>query len=173
MPACPKPARGSYTLELIEKRAKVRLKIDRKRKLVQQAPGPTATRRAQKQRGIVKAEDIVKDEVKRLDGYLCRWPGCYPSLIGTGLLEAAHFKAEGMGGDPTLARCTVENMLALCRYHHRGPKGLHSGLARMRPLDDALGMRGPVEFSAQVPGEAGKFYVVGVTSPPEQPESKS
>jgi hypothetical protein len=130
--------------------------------------GPTARRRAQKARVVTLAERAVKSLVKDMDGRRCRWPDCeVPPLSFWGQLQAAHYKAEGMGGDPNLVRCTVDNMLAACRWHHRGPRGLHSGLAKMEPLTE-LGTRGPVQFSVMERGEGGRWSVIGVTSPPKE-----
>ena len=163
--AVPKPARRSHVRELREKRSRAKAADP----VYRPGKGATAQRRATKARGIVDREQIVKQEVKRLDGYRCRWPDCqvHPMDPG-GILEAAHYQAEGMGGDPTLERCTLENLIGICEYHHRrGPVNLHNGLARMRPIDPVRGMRGPVLFEAAVPGEAGKFFEVGVTEPPK------
>ena len=139
--------------------------------LLGQQKGPTASRRATKARRNVQAENAIKDEVKRMDGYRCRWPGCdlTPPPNGSDdvfVLDACHFRAEGMGGNPSLSSFTPENLITLHRFHHRQ---LHLGLATMRPLNPVLGMRGPVLFEAAVPGEAGKFYVVGTTNPPKEP----
>lgn len=147
---------------------KLSLAEERALKKLRREKGITATVRAKKSYVIVQAEREVKALVKALDGERCRWPECeVPPDTFWGALESAHFRAEGMGGDPTLERCTPENLCCLCKFHHVGPFGLHSGLAKMEPLT-SLGMRGPVQFSRMEKGESGKWYVVGVTEPPNQ-----
>jgi hypothetical protein len=163
MPACPKPERGSAAIARIKAKAKVSRKIAAVRQAVQRLPGPTAQRRAVKASLIVDAERLVKMHVKSLDGWRCRWPGCDHEIM----LEAAHWKAEGMGGDPTLQRCTLENLICCCHWHHQQ---MHLGLASMRPVDEALGMRGPVEFSEAIPGKSGRMAIVGITKPPQEIE---
>lgn len=124
-----------------------------------QGRGVTARRRASKARRRLQDEQAIKRQVKALDGNRCRWPGCeVPQGWLWGGLEVAHYRAAGMGGDPKLRRCTLENQLALCHWHHRGPRGLHSGLSKIEPLTEA-GTRGPVACY-----ERGHF--VGETSPP-------
>jgi hypothetical protein len=138
-----------------------------KKREAKPAKGPTAKARAKKGRTIVQAERAIKTQAKYLDGYRCRWPDCdVPPDRYWGGIEAAHYEAEGMGGDPTLIRCTVENLIALCRFHHRGPRGIDgSGLAKLVPTTDQK-MRGPVECYVQERGESGRWLLVGVTSPP-------
>jgi hypothetical protein len=130
--------------------------------------GPEAKRREQKSRRVFLAERKVKIEVKALDGWHCRWPECDIPLTMPmwGVIEASHYAAEGMGGDPNLVRCTLENLLSLCHWHHRGPKGVdQSGLARYEPLNPTLGTRGPVAFYLRDP-ETGREFLVGITEPP-------
>jgi hypothetical protein len=128
--------------------------------------GPTAKRRASKARRVLKAEQAVKRDVLALDGHRCRWPGCdVPRTAYWGGLEAAHYKAEGIGGDPNLVRCTPENLLAVCQWHHQGPRGLHSPYASMKPRDETLGMRGRVAFYRRTKRD-GPWYFVGETAPP-------
>lgn len=129
--------------------------------------GPTAKRRAKKRRQLVKVSRPIRDHVLALDGERCRWPECETTGLSTywGALEAAHYEAAGMGGDPLLVRYTPENLLTLCRWHHRGPHGLHSGDAKMEALDPVRGMRGPVEFF-KAEGVAHRWYSAGVTEPP-------
>ena len=157
-----KPARGSYALQLAEERAEVRRRLMAKRQELGRAPGPTAQRRQVKASAIVNSEQIIKDEVKRLDGYRCRWPGC--NIRWRQHLDGAHYKAAGIGGNPSLSRCTPENVWALCRDHHGR---LHLGLADCRPLDEVKGMRGPVECRELSRGE-GRMVVVGVSEPPQE-----
>jgi len=123
-------------------------------------------RRAKKARTVRSAEKAVKDTVKALDQG-CRWPNCdVPPDLFWGRLEAAHYRAEGMGGDPTLERCTLENLLGMCKFHHRGPRGLHSPFAKMQPVDPVLGTRGEVEFFTRERG--GKWNWAGSTTPPKE-----
>lgn len=137
-----------------------RVKVPRK--------GITAKLRAKKAAVTVLAERAIKSLVKDMDGRMCRWPDCQVPPDGFwGRLEAAHYRAEGMGGDPSLERCTVNNLIACCLWHHQGPRGLHSGLAKMEPLTDQ-GTRGPVAFHQLEKGEAGRWYQVGITEPQQR-----
>lgn len=128
--------------------------------------GVTARRRATKARASGKAEKRIREEVRALDGSRCRVPDCdIPPDSYWGAIEVAHYKAAGMGGDPELDRYTRENLICICRWHHVGPHGLHSGKFQMRPLDPVRGMRGLVEFRKRERGK-GRWYSVGVTEPP-------
>jgi hypothetical protein len=128
--------------------------------------GPTATRRASKARRTFAAEQAVKRHVLALDGYTCRWPNCdVPPYAYWGGLQAAHYKACGMGGNPDLSRCTLANLITICETHHTGRRGLHSPYARMEPRDQALGMRGPVAFYIRERRED-DWTFFGETTPP-------
>lgn len=128
--------------------------------------GPQARRRASKARRTFAAEQAVKRRVIALDGHHCRYPHCeVPPTAYWGGLEAAHYKAAGAGGNPSLSRCTEQNLICACQWHHRGPRGLHSPYARMTPRDETLGMRGVVVFERRERRE-GDWIYVGETAPP-------
>jgi hypothetical protein len=152
------------------------LRAERELKRLQRLKGKkgvTAAKRVAKSRKTQLAERAVKSDATRLDGWRCRWPECdVPKASTWGRLHAAHFQAEGMGGDPTLQRCTLDNLIGLCHWHHRGPRGIdQSGLARMEPLNPTLGTRGPVAFYLK-DRETGRETLVGITEPPP-PETLS
>lgn len=156
--ASPKPAVPFYE-ELRAKRAARRALKEKHR-----SAGPIKKRRAKKARAIRSAEKAVKDTVKQLD-QRCRWPECeVPENTFWGRQEAAHWKAAGMGGDPLLLRTTLHTCLRICRWHHQGPRGLHSPFAKMKPVDPVLGTRGEVEFFTRARG--GKWNYAGSTHPP-------
>lgn len=120
--------------------------------------GTIARLRAKKARRIAQDERVVKRAVRVDDGEQCRYPGCdVPRTSFWGQIDVAHYRAEGMGGDPQLRRCKPENLICLCKFHHTGPRGLHSGLLKMKPWT-SRGMRGRVDFY-----ERGQF--IGATSP--------
>jgi hypothetical protein len=130
--------------------------------------GFEATRRHRKTLAIVRSKREIREQVRELDGYACRWPDCsVPLDTPWGALEVAHQEAAGMGGDPNLERYIIENLIALCKSHHRGDRGLHSPFARMAPLDPILRMRGKVEFFESDGAEPPRWYSVGVTEPPK------
>ena len=129
--------------------------------------GPQGRERHQKKLAQARTKAQIREHVRELDGYHCRWPDCQtPQDSFWGAIDVAHYRAEGAGGDPLLSRYTPENLVCLCKFHHAGPRGLHSGLARMEPLDAELGMRGSVMCLRLETGESGKWLVVGITSPP-------
>jgi hypothetical protein len=129
--------------------------------------GPTAKRRERKHLAAVRISSKTKREVRALDGDRCRWPECeVPPNSFWGSLEVAHYRAAGMGGDPQQIRTTPAGLLCLCRWHHQGPHGLHSGDAKLEPLT-TRGMRGPVACYQRERGEGKKWFVVGVTKPPK------
>lgn len=129
--------------------------------------GTTAKKRAVKSRKVQLAERAVKTEAKLLDGWRCRFPECeVPKGTFWGQIDAAHFKAEGSGGDPNLVRCTLENLAAVCRWHHRGPRSMHSGHVKPVPLTSA-GARGPVDWQVlDDTNDSGKWRSAGITAPP-------
>jgi hypothetical protein len=127
--------------------------------------GITARRRAQRARKAVGRKQAIRAEVMDLDG-TCRWAGCeVPELGFWGEQEAAHYKAAGRGGDPTLRRYTTANLMRMCKWHHRGPHGLHSGRAKVVLTDAELGTRGPIECYVLERGEGGRWLYVGTSYP--------
>ncbi len=92
----------------------------------------------------------VREKVFQRDGNRCR----VCQIVGTtslalfGILEWAHLKARGMGGNPTKSRDTTENTICCCAEHHRGRRSLHSGHLKWRHLTDK-GADGAMEFCFQ------------------------
>jgi len=130
--------------------------------------GSVAQRRHKKALAIVRAKRVVKADVRALDGNRCRVPGCQvPPDTFWGRIDIAHYRAEGSGGDPVLARTTPENLIAICHFSHVGPRGLHSGLLKMIPTT-AAGTRGPVAFYVleKAQQEAGRWTLLGISEPP-------
>jgi hypothetical protein len=125
---------------------------------------PRRKEKAKKARALIGVKRAQRERILALDGYTCRWPECeVPRDSYWGALEAMHVKAAGMGGDPTLERYTDENLLTGCRWHHRGPRGLHSGFAKMELVSETEGARGWVEFYQMVRGEGGLWTHIGTT----------
>lgn len=170
MSACPKPARGSRALELIEAKAKVRRRVEHARKQHQRAPGPTAQRRATKHARLVEAEVDAKQEVRARDGR-CRWPFCPcqdAPFLPESALEVSHCLAhKGMGGDPLLLRTQRHLMILVCQNVHQGTDGIDKGRRKVVPLTER-GTDGPCECFQLEPGEAGRWYSCGITFPPER-----
>lgn len=132
-------------------------------------PGVEAKRRKTKAGRRERIEKRIREEVLALDGYRCRYPDCdIPIESLDGRLECAHFVAAGMGGDPELVRYTPTNLIALCYTHHQSRIGLHWGDLKMQPMDETRGTRGLVEFFRREPGEADRWYSIGVTEPPRR-----
>lgn len=127
----PKPAKGSYRLELIERKRRRR-----------------------------KMEDEQKQQVRNRDGYRCRYPGCTFQNQGF-RFEVAHLDDKGMGGDPSLIRTERRKMIGLCHLHHQGTVAvtysLHGKTLRIEPETDR-GTDGLCKFS--VAKESG-WEVVG------------
>ena len=121
------------------------------------------TRRANKARHNAQKARRIKAAVKVADGGTCRWAGCEtPPDTFWGQLEVAHLQAAGMGGDPQLRRMVPENLITLCRWHHQGPHGLHSGQATIDPVTEQ-GTRGPVFCLRLVDSQ---WVMVGFSRPP-------
>lgn len=130
--------------------------------------GPQARETQQKKLARARTKKEIREHVRELDGFQCRWPECSTDPETTaGALEVAHRDAEGRGGDPLLVRYVPENLILLCHHHHQSaPRSLHSGLVKMQALDPALGMRGQVQFFEREKEEARRWVLVGVTEPP-------
>lgn len=129
--------------------------------------GPQATARHQKKLKQARTKAAIREQVRELDGFRCRWPECETSPeTSAGALEVAHYEPEGRGGDPLLARYCVENLILLCHSHHRGnARSIHSGYAQMKPMSDR-GMRGPVIFLQRENAENPRWYLAGISEPP-------
>ena len=101
--------------------------------------------RRDKRRDRTASEREIKAAVKRRDSHRCRWPRCEYHTIPQ-VIDCAHLQAAGMGGDPRMLRMTEDNLIAICRLHHRkAPISLHSGDLKIVPLTDA-GANGRCEF---------------------------
>jgi hypothetical protein len=156
--ACPKIPPGQRSLK--EQRA---LKHARREK------GVVAMAREVKRGRVSAAETVAKNLVRERDR-VCRWPGCDCREMQHGgfwnALEVAHLEHKGMGGDPQQLRTQVQKMILLCRWAHQGPFGLDAGRRDIRPLTDQ-GTDGECECFKREPGESGRWYSCGITSPPE------
>lgn len=114
----------------------------------------------------IQAERDVKDEVRERD-QSCRWPACsccYVAwqgwrLIGWAAQEVAHLEHKGMGGDKQLLRTQRQKMILLCKWRHRGPRGIDSKLAKIEPLTKR-GTDGLCEFF-QI-AKDGRWLSVGI-----------
>jgi hypothetical protein len=95
-------------------------------------------------------EKKEKAAVRLRDGRGCRWPHCRHWKDGV-IVDAAHLEHAGMGGDPKAKRMRRDNLIRLCRIHHRGPVSLDSGSLRIEPLT-VYGTEGPVKFMRSVEG---------------------
>ena len=106
------------------------------------------------------AELQVKRDLRVRDGIGCRWPGCAFWKHGY-RVEGAHLSDKGMGGDPTLLRTTLDQMMRLCVRHHQGPWSLHSGDIRVVYLTERKA-NGPCQFEEHDPKAPYGWRVVGV-----------
>jgi hypothetical protein len=111
---------------------------------------PAQKERRKKALALIQAERDAKEEVRERDQH-CRWPNCTCTLGSYNALEwnmawmaqeVAHLKHKGIGGDSRLLRTRRDLMILLCRWRHRGPKGIDSKLAKIEPLT-ARGTDGP------------------------------
>lgn len=101
-------------------------------------------RRHIQRRARTSAEDAIMRRVRREDRY-CRFPLCGCGRLKLPL-EVAHLEHRGMGGNPSLARTTPENLILLCRPRHRAHKfALDKKTIRCVSLTEA-GARGPVRW---------------------------
>jgi hypothetical protein len=103
--------------------------------------------RASRRRDREAFERTEKQKVRKRDKGRCRWPRCEFRKDGL-LVEVAHVKAKGMGGDRG-KRSTANQMLCICKPHHQAPypsRSMHSGDLTILVLDKALGTDGPCAF---------------------------
>ncbi len=84
----------------------------------------------------------VREAVFARDDWACRICVHF-YLQQTPATELAHLHARGMGG--SRQRDTTANCIAACRWHHQGPRSLHSGHLKYRCLTD-MGADGPMAF---------------------------
>lgn len=117
----------------------------------------------------VNKEDAEKKAAKRRDLHHCCWPhetAEEKRLCRASHLEAAHYKAKGMGGDPQLKRSKRKFLITFCFETHRGAtKSLHAGDRRVVPLEPDKCMDGPRAFEEKRGGrwvEVGREVHVGV-----------
>lgn len=59
-----------------------------------------------------RRSQLRRRAMNRADG-ICEWPLCQATL-----LQMAHIRPSGRGGDPNGDRDVLENVLMLCEYHH-------------------------------------------------------
>lgn len=98
---------------------------------------PVAVERRQKRRDRKAIELDVKARVKKRDGHQCRWPACEYRTVPQ-LIDAAHLDPAGMGGDPQSLRMTTDNLISICRLHHRkAPVSMHSGDLKIEPVTES------------------------------------
>lgn len=71
----------------------------------------------------------MRAEVFARDGYRCQFPNCTLLLTEVNPLQLAHLKHRGMGGAPD--RNSIDNGLALCRWHHDWLDGRMGSGARL------------------------------------------
>lgn len=99
----------------------------------------------------------------RLQGGVCRWPGCDCRRRGI-KVDPAHWKVvghRGIGGNPSGDRTRLDGIMALCRNRHEDYD--HSRID-FEPLSDK-GTLGPCEFFRIVKGErisVGRERLVGI-----------
>lgn len=109
--------------------------------LAKPAKGSHLIERKQRRQAIVSHEDREKEKVRRRD-VKCIWPNCEDCRRYKPRLECAHGKAKGIGGDHG-ERSNASDMSLVCFLVHQGPKGMHQGYKRIRPLNKKLGHNGP------------------------------
>jgi hypothetical protein len=114
-------------------------------------PKPIKRSTAKRKKTAAKNANIsaVRDRVEELDGEQCRIEHLLNRFgfvrVSCERLELAHLKGRQMGGNPTLDRDTPENTMLVSASLHQGPRSMHSGHLRIRPLT-TLGTRGPCGF---------------------------
>lgn len=121
-------------------------------------------KRAERKADTKTAGNAVREEAKRRDGKRCRWPHCEYRHVGQ-VIDAAHVThAAGMGGDQTLIRTTRQDLMAICRLHHRLARlSLHNANLRVEPLTPA-GTDGPCQFYS-TDADGREFVVAQETAP--------
>lgn len=118
---------------------------------------PSATKRKiEKKDRVAKAtkhEADQKREVRKRDGYKCRFPLCGCRRIGLKLEargEVSHQQHKGMGGDPLGIRTQAALMIYLCKHRHQdGAVSIHKGTLRAVYLTPAKA-NGPVAWEVDV-----------------------
>jgi hypothetical protein len=112
-----------------------------------------------KRKGLVKAEDAAKAEVRKRDR-ICRWPHCQNCRRYKPAFEVAHVvRAKGMGGDHGTVS-TPDKMMLLDRITHGEQE---RNTRDVRPLTDA-GTDGPCEFWSWT-AQDGWFLIARETAP--------
>ena len=83
-------------------------------------------------------ERAAKDAAKLRDEHFCRRCGIkhfhvyYDGRGTVCMMESAHIRSAGMGGDPTgLRSWKASDYVTLCPDCHRGPRSVHSGHVRI------------------------------------------
>lgn len=101
-------------------------------------------------------EREVADAVKKRDGYKCRWPEAHKCRGG--VLEAAHLRDKGMGGDHGIRTFTA-NEITFCPWiHRRGPESIHGKQLKVEPETAGAGANGPCSFWKK--DDAGEWFMV-------------
>ncbi len=106
-------------------------------------------------------EDAAKRAAKKRDGH-CRWPHemrVEREVCRRSSLEAAHYRAKGMGGNKDGTRNVKKNLITFCPDVHNPlyPNSIHAGRKRVRALTPQL-MDGPCAFDEL---RGGKWVEVG------------
>jgi hypothetical protein len=126
--------------------------------------GPTAKRRAAKNRRLKKDEAANKAEVRARDSIWsseffttgrCRFPmcGCGMTRDGFWWVEVSHFaQHKGMGGDPTGDRSSPDKLICVCNWRHKEARySIDKGSVRCVPLTTD-GSNGPVAWEVKFDG---------------------
>ena len=117
-------------------------------------PKPTPTKkrpnrtvskaRAVRRHKHVSHERAEKAKVRLRDDNRCRYRDCADPF---NRVEVAHLQHKGMGGNPKGDRSMANQMLCLCRYHHRDPEWSYdSGELLITPKDKQLGTDGECDL---------------------------
>ena len=65
----------------------------------------------------MSVQSDLRAERFEVDGWRCRWGDCDHKLTTYNPLELAHLEGRKMGGRDSAN--TVDNVVALCRFHHQ------------------------------------------------------